>query len=345
MRFGSDNMAPAHPSIMEAMIRANDGYARAYGADEITARVERLFAGIFEREVAVFLVGTGGAANALALSALSPPWGMILAHEASHIQMDECGGVEHATNGAKILPAAGAGGKLTPQGVRAALGGFPERPPHGAPAAALSLTQASEFGTVYAPHEMKALADAAHANGLSVHVDGARFANAVASLGCSPADIGWRADVDVMSFGGTKNGCMMAEAVVFFDLKRAEDFAFRRKRAGHLFSKSRYLAAQFEAYFVDGLWLELAHRANGMAKRLADGLAAIDGAKLWFPQQANDVFASLPPGAEERLRAAGATFYPWVTPGDPAGGTMQRLVCSWATTEAEIDRFLALASR
>ncbi|NWG70770.1 MAG: low specificity L-threonine aldolase [Parvularculaceae bacterium] len=345
MRFGSDNMAPAHPRIMDALARANEGYARAYGGDEITARVEELFGRIFERDVAVFLVGTGGAANALALSALTPPWGMILAHEASHVQMDECGGVELATGGAKILPVAGGDGKLTPAAVLAALSGFPERPPHGTPATALSLTQASELGTVYAPAELHALSELAHARGLAVHLDGARFANAVAALGVSPADLSWRAGVDAMSFGGTKNGCIMAEAVVFFDQSKAEHFAFRRKRAGHLFSKSRYLAAQFEAYFDGGLWLDLAGRANGMAKRLADGITALDGARLWHPQQANEVFASLPPGAEERLRAAGAEFYPWITPGDPAGGRMIRLVCSWATTTEDVDAFLAIAGR
>lgn len=345
MRFGSDNMAPAHPRIMDALARANEGFARAYGGDEITARVEELFARIFERDVAVFLVGTGGAANALALSALTPPWGMILAHEASHIQMDECGGVELATGGAKILPVAGRDGKVTPAGVLAALSGFPERPPHGTPATALSLTQASEFGTVYAPAELRALSEVAHARGLAVHLDGARFANAVAALGASPADLSWRAGVDAMSFGGTKNGCIMAEAVVFFDQSKAEHFAFRRKRAGHLFSKSRYLAAQFEAYFDAGLWLDLAGRANGMAKRLAGGIAALDGARLWHPQQSNEVFASLPPGAEDRLRAAGAEFYPWITPGDPAGGRMIRLVCSWATTTEDVDAFLAIVGR
>lgn len=338
-------MAPAHPAIIEALARANDGYARAYGGDDVTARVERLFSEVFEREVAVFLVGTGGAANALALSALSPPWGMILAHEASHIQMDECGGVEHATHGAKILPVPGADGKLTPEGVLAALDGFPERPPHGTPAATLSLTQASELGTVYAPAELRKLSDAAHGRGLSVHMDGARFANALAMLDCAPADMSWRAGADVLSFGGTKNGCLLAEAVVFFDPAKAEHFAFRRKRAGHLFSKSRYLAAQFEAYFSDGLWLKLARRANDMARRLAEGISSIEGARIWYPPQANEVFASLPPAAEQRLRAAGAEFYSWITPGDPAAGRMVRLVCSWATTEEEIGLFLEISRR
>ncbi len=345
MHFASDNWAGAHPKIMAALQRANDGYAPSYGGDALTKRVEARFSEIFERDVAVFFVATGGAANSLALSQLSPPWGMILCHEESHIQMDECGAPEFFTGGAKLLPIEGFAGKLTPDAVKAALAGFPERPPHGMPARILSLTQATECGTVYSVGELSALAAAAKAAGLKVHMDGARLANALAALRCSPADISWKAGVDALSFGATKNGCLIAEAVVFFDPAAAADFMFRRKRAAQLFSKMRYIGAQFDAYFEDGLWLDMAAHANAKARLLSAGLSEIEGCKVWYPTEANEVFVSFPPGVAEKLRAEGATFYPWVTPGDPAGGTMQRLICSWATTTGEVGGFLASARR
>ena len=347
MTFASDNWAGAAPQIIEAIARANDGPAPSYGGDDLSERVAARFSEIFERECAVFFVATGGAANGLALSVLTPPYGMIACHEQSHIQMDECGGPEFFTGGAKLLPVSGFGGKLTPQGVTAALAGFPERPPHGAPASVLSLTQGTECGTLYSVDELSALCAVAHDAGLAVHVDGARFANAVAALGAasgaSPADLTWKAGVDVLCFGGTKNGCIAAEAVVFFDPEKAADFEFRRKRAGHLWSKMRFIAAQFDAYLADGLWLDLAARANAMAARLSAGLAAIDGVEVSYPTEINEVFAVFPDGVADRLRETGASFYPWVTPGDPAGGRMQRLIASFRTTEAEVDEFLARA--
>jgi len=342
MSFASDNVAGAHPRIIEAIARVNEGGAPAYGADDASRRAGERFCEIFEREVAVFFVATGGAANALALSQITPPWGMILCHQESHIQMDECGAPEFFTGGAKLLPLEGPDAKLLPDAVRRALGWFPERPPHGMPIKALSLTQANECGVVYTPGEVAELCQVARGHGLKVHMDGARLANAVAALGCAPADITWRAGVDVLAFGGTKNGCIAAEAVIFFNPADTKDFMYRRKRSGHLFSKSRFIAAQFNALFEDGLWLDLARRANASAARLSAGLVAA-GAHLWRPTDANAVFVSFPPGMEERLIAAGAAFYPWKAPGDPAAGAMRRLVCSWATTDAEIDRALAAA--
>jgi threonine aldolase len=343
MNFGSDNMSGVHPEILEAIIKANVGAAPSYGFDDWTCRAERRFCEIFERDVEVYFVATGGAANALALAQLCPPWGMILCHEEAHIQMDECGAPEFYAGGAKLLPIAGGEGKLTPAAVTAALGGFPSRPPHGMPPAALSISQASECGRVYTAAEVRALADIAKGAGLALHMDGARFANALAALGVSPAEATWKAGVDALSFGGTKNGCLMAEAVIFFDPAHTQGMAYRRKRAGQLASKMRYLSAQFEAYFADGLWLRLAAHANAMARRLADGLALIPGCRVWRPTEANEVFASFPPAVADRLRAAGASFYPWVTPGDPSGGVMQRLICSWATEPGDVDRFLAVA--
>lgn len=344
MNFASDNWAGAHPDIMAAVVAANSGASPAYGGDELTKRAEKKFSELFERDVAVFFVATGGAANSLALAQISPPWGMILCHQESHIQMDECGAPEFFTGGAKLLPLAGFAAKLSAEAVREALAGFPERPPHGMPAKALSITQATECGAVYSVDDVKALAAAARQAGLKVHMDGARFANALARLSCSPAELTWKAGVDVLSFGGSKNGCLLAEAVVFFDPAEATDFIFRRKRAAQLFSKMRFISAQFDAYLTDGLWLRLAGHANAMATRLSDGLAAA-GVKIWYPTEANEVFASFAPGAAERLRADGAHFYPWVTPGDPAKGTMQRLICSFATRPEEVDAFIAAAAR
>ena len=345
MLFGSDNWAGAAPEIIDAMARANEGPAPAYGGDALTARIEERFSEIFERDVAVFFVATGGAANGLALSVLARPYGMILCHEESHIQMDECAGPEFLTGGAKLLPLKGEAAKLSPETIAKALAGFPARPPHGAPADVLSLTQASECGAVYKPAELAALCKAAHQRGLKTHVDGARFANALAFLDCSPADITWKAGLDALSFGGTKNGCIAAEAVIFFDKSLASDFVYRRKRAGHLWSKQRFIAAQFDAYLNDGLWLRLARHANELARRLSDGLAEINGVKIWYPTEANEVFVSFPDGVAEKLHEAGAVFYPWVTPGDPAAGRMHRLICSFATKREEVDQFLSLARK
>lgn len=340
MLFGSDNWAGAADEVMAALQRANAGLAPAYGGDPLTRAVEQRFAEVFDHEVAVFFVATGGAANGLALSALTPPWGMVLCHEESHIQMDECAGPEFFTGGAKLLPMPGHAAKLDADTVRRTLAGMPARPPHGAPARVLSITQATECGTVYAPGEVAALGEVAREQGLRLHVDGARFANAVAALGCHPADLTWRAGVDVLCFGGSKNGALAAEAVVFFDPALAHDFAHRRKRSGHLWSKQRFLSAQFEALFDDGLWLRLADRANAMARRLADGLAGIDGVTLRYPTRINELFVVFPEGVAEALRAEGAAFYPWITPGDPPARRLQRLICSFRTREDEVDHFL-----
>jgi threonine aldolase len=199
-----------------------------------------------------------------------------------------------------------------------------------------------ECGAVYSVDEVRALGRLAKDKGLKFHMDGARFANAVAALSCAPAELTWKAGVDVLSFGATKNGCLAAEAVVFFNPNDAKDFMFRRKRAAQLFSKMRFIAAQFDAYLADDLWLRMAAQANAMAAKLSAGLAAA-GARVWYPTEANEVFVSFAPEIEQRLVAAGAAFYPWVTPGDPAKGTMRRLICSWATREAEVERFLDIA--
>ena len=336
MHFASDNWTGAHPAIMDAIVAANSHTGPAYGGDDITARAIARINAVFECDAAVFFVSTGGAANGLALSVLTPPYGMILCHEESHIEMDECAGPEFFTGGAKLTTIAGAGGKLTVDSVTNTLRGFPERPPHGSPARVLSVTQLTECGTAYSRNEIVSLTNFAHDNHLNVHMDGARFANALVSTNASPAQMSWQAGVDVLCLGATKNGCMSAEAVIFFDKDKAADFAFRRKRSGHLLSKQRFISAQFEAWLDNDLWLTLAHRANTMGKALCDQLAQIDGIKIWYPTEGNEVFVSFPGDMADTLRAKGAQFYPWITPGDPANGVMQRLICSYATTEDDI---------
>lgn len=342
MHFGSDNWAGVAPEILEALAAANEGAAPGYGDDGLTERVQRRFAEVFETECATFLVPTGGAANGLALSVLTPPYGMILCHEASHVQTDECSGPEFLTGGAKLIGVPGRDGKLSADDLAGLLATFPDHPPHSAPVAALTITQGTECGTVYEVEEIRALSAFARSRDMALHMDGARFANAVMSTGATPAELSWKAGVDVLSFGGTKNGCMAAEAVVFFDRALVRDFEYRRKRAGHLLSKMRFMAAQFDAYLSDGLWLELAANANAMAARLSSGLAALNGVTICYPTQINEVFAAFPDGVASRLRNSGAAFFPWVTPGDPAAGRMNRLIASFRTGEAEVDAFIAL---
>jgi threonine aldolase len=345
MFFGSDNWAGVAPEILAALAAANSGFAPAYGDDALTQSVQEKIAALFETDCAVHFVATGGAANGLALSVLTPPYGMILCHDGSHVQTDECGGPEFLTGGAKLLTIPGRHGKLTPDAVRDALREFPDHPPHTPPPRVLSLTQSTECGTVYRPDEIRALGELAREHGLALHVDGARFANAVVATGATPAELTWKAGVDALSFGGTKNGCLAAEAVVFFDRARVADFEYRRKRAGHLWSKMRFLAAQFDAYLEGGLWLRLAAHANAMAARLAAGLAALDGVEICHPNETNEVFVTFPGDVADRLRAAGAAFYPWVMPGDPFAGRMNRLIASFRTSEEDVDRFLELAGR
>ena len=274
MNFASDNAAGVAPEILAAIARANDGAALAYGRDDWTKRVERRFAELFEREVAVFLVPTGTAANALALAHLTPPWGAVLCHAESHIATDECGAPEFFGGGIKLIGLPGAGGKIAPETLQDALEHGQWGGPHHVSPSVLSLSQVTEAGTIYRPHELRRLAEIAHGRGLAVHLDGARLANALARMNASPAEATWQAGIDALSFGATKNGALAAEAVVFFDPARGANMQERRKRGGHLVSKHRFIAAQMEAYLADGLWLRLARHANAMADRLAERLSA-----------------------------------------------------------------------
>jgi threonine aldolase len=347
MDFASDNAAGVAPAILDAIVRANAGFAIAYGDDPVTQRLERRFSALFECDVAVFLVTTGTAANALALAQLTPPWGVVLCHSDAHAVVHECGAPEFFGGGLRLHGLEGKGGKLAPTTVAAALDQHFGLRPHQMVPAALSLTQASELGTVYRPDEIAALSGLAHGRGMTVHMDGARFANAVARLAATPAEASWKVGVDVLSFGATKGGALAAEAVVFFDPARAAAMAERRKRGGQLVSKHRFVAAQFEAFLADDLWLKLAAHANRMADRLAAHLASIELVPLW-PVETNMLFVLLPQGPHERLQAAGAHYYVIHTDRtDPAtvppGHVLVRLVTSFATTESEIEKFAALA--
>ena len=348
MNFASDNAAGIAPEILAAISRANEGAALAYGRDAWTRRVEARFAELFAHEVAVFLVPTGTAANALALAHLTSPWGAVLCHAEAHIATDECGAPEFYGGGLKLVGLVGEGGKIAPETFQRALDAGQWGGPHHVSPTVLSLSQATEAGTIYRPDEIRALAEIAHARGMSVHVNGARIGNALARMNASPAQATWMAGVDVLSFGATKGGALAAEAVVFFDPARGANMPERRKRGGHLLSKHRFLAAQIEAYLAGDLWLKLARHANAMADRLAGGLAAAGLVPVW-PVEANEVFVALPRNVDARLRAAGASYHPWETDSLPNGvvpaddATLVRLVTSFATSDEEVDRFVALA--
>ncbi len=342
MDFTSDNAAGAAPEILEALTRANEGTAASYGADDVTARVKARLSDIFEHQVEIFPVVTGTAANALSLAALAPSHGAVICHELSHVYLDECGAPEMFSGGAKLLPVGGADAKLDPAAVAATLEAYPAGVVHHVQPAALTLTQSTELGTVYSQAEIGALVEVARGRSLAIHMDGARFANALVRLGCTPAEITWKAGIDIMSFGATKNGALAAEAVVVFNPDIARDLAFRRKRAGHLLSKMRFLSAQLEAYLADDLWLRLARHANAMTERLAEGLAGVAGASLRTIPEANEIFVRLPVSAAGRAREAGARFHPWPMPGDSADARTIRLVTSFRTAPEEVDRFLAL---
>lgn len=346
MIFASDNWAGASDKVIAAFAEAARHGGPAYGGDELTAIAAKRFSEIFERDVSVFFVASGTVANALALSTYSRPGGIVLAHRDAHILVDEAGAIEFFSGGNRILGVDAKAGKLVPEAVQAALKRLPERDVHHGRAVALSLTQITEFGTAYRPDEIAALVQIAKSNGLAVHMDGSRFAGAVASLGLSPAELTWRAGVDVMSFGGTKNGCFAAEAVVFFDQAAARDFAYARQRAGQGYSKNWFIAAQFDAYFENDHWLHLARHANRMAARLAEAISSSDSGRLMLNPDANEIFALLKKSADERLRAAGAVYYPW-----PAGGSLQeprpeadevmvRLVTNFQTTDEDVDRLI-----
>ena len=319
-----------------------------YGNDDTTRAVERQIGEVFEHDVAVFLVPTGTAANALALAHVSPPWGAVFAHAEAHILTDECGAPEFYGGGLKLVGMPGVGCKVTRQMLAETVAHYEGHTPHQVVPAAFSFAQATEAGTIYRQDEIVALARLAHDHGMRVHMDGARFANALVRMNASPAEVTWKAGVDVLCFGATKGGAMGAEAVVFFDRKLAANMAERRKRAGQLLSKHRFLALQYQALLADDYWLRLARHANAMADRLASALTAVGRTPAW-PVEANLVFLVLPNAVEARLKAAGAHYY--VRHSEslavplPPDHCLIRLVTSFATREDEVDRFASLAAQ
>lgn len=346
MIFASDNWAGAAPPISEALQKHAAGYATAYGNSELDERVKAQFSEIFEREVAVFFVSTGTAANAIALTLAAKPGGIALCHREAHVIADECGAPE-LFSGGRLLPVDGSFGRIDAASLEAALSRFdPDFVHYGRPSA-VTITQATEIGTVYQPEEIAALAKIAGAYKIPLHMDGARFANALVSLDVTPAEMSWKHGVEILSFGATKNGCWCAEALICFDPALAEEIAFIHKRSAQLFSKSRFVAAQFDAYLTDGLWLDLAGHANKMAAQLVEAVGHSKRVRLAWEAAANEVFVVMDAAEAARLKRQGAVFHDWAVPAAhegvcEKGETLCRLVTSFATQPAEIERFADL---
>mgnify|MGYP005989042287 CR=1 FL=1 len=345
MFFASDNAGIVHPEVMQALAQANTGYALPYGDDVIMDQVRSQIREIFEApEAAVFLVATGTAANSLALACYTAPYETAFCARFAHIHEDECNAPEFYSGGAK-LTLVGDSDKMTPEDLRATIAYEEARGVHGPQRGPVSITQVTERGTIYSLAELNALTAVAKEFALPVHLDGARFANAMMALGCTPAEMTWKAGVDVVSFGGTKNGCMGVEAVIFFDPQKAWEFELRRKRGAHLFSKHRYLSAQMQAYLTGDLWKQSATRSNANCQRLVEGLRTIPEASFMFPPQANMIFCSFPRAAHQRLHDAGAQYNMWsgtLEGDDPNEQLQARLVCDWAISDEQIDQFLDL---
>ena len=333
--FASDNPAAVHPAVMAALTAVNEGNAPAYGNDETTealnVRMRRVFGNPRLRAFPVF---NGSACNGLALARMIRPYESVLVHRQAHINNDECGMPELFTGG-KMVPLPGHGAKIDPDGVARLIEASLNHGPHTSRPKAISVTQSTELGTVYALEELRELRAIADRFGMFVHMDGARIANAVASLGADPAEV--VKGIDILSFGGTKNGAMLAEAAVILNPALIDDFAYIHKRAGQLPSKARYVSAQLLALLTDNLWIELGAHANAMAQALREGLLALDGAGLLYPVEANEVFVTLPKARAEAVVAKGHRFYAWPNEGDNA----YRLVTSFMTTPADVEAFLA----
>ncbi|HEX3396431.1 MAG TPA: beta-eliminating lyase-related protein [Steroidobacteraceae bacterium] len=341
--FSSDHVAPACDAIMSAVHKANEGFVTSYGGDDLTAKLTSVASELFEKQVAIFPVTSGTAANALALSQIVPTFGAIYCYESAHIVTDEAGAPAFFTGGAQLVGFPAADGKIRPEQLIKAVALAEDLGIHHVKPGAVTLTQATEWGTVYRLPEIAAISHAARQHKLPVHMDGARFANALVHLGCSPAEATWKSGVDVLSLGATKNGALGADAVVFFDPAMARDFERRRKRAGLLMSKLRFVSAQLIAYFKNGLWLHNAAHANAMAARMAEGLKAVPRAKLLHAVEANEVFVVLPEHTVKSLETQGFDFYRWPYTRAESGVTI-RLVTCFATTATDVDEFLAAAA-
>lgn len=331
LQFASDNTSGICPEAMQALVAVDVGFAASYGNDHATQQACDRIRELFEADAEVFFVFNGTAANSIALASLCQSYQAVICSDTAHVETDECGAPEFFSNGSKLLSAPHRQGKLTSAGVLEVI--TRRTDVHYPRPKVVTLTQSTEMGTLYQKGEISGISRVAQEHGLKVHMDGARFANAVAALGVAPADITWRAGVDVLCFGGTKMGLPIGEAIVFFDRRLGEEFAYRCKQAGQLASKMRYLSAPWLAMLTDGVWLRHAGHANAMAHRLTEKVAAIAGAELLLPTEANGVFVNLPEAAITRLKAMGWTFYTFI-----GGGA--RFMCSWATTEAAVDHLV-----
>ncbi|HEY4274330.1 MAG TPA: beta-eliminating lyase-related protein [Rhizomicrobium sp.] len=340
MNFASDNAYGVLPQIWPALEAADKGAALAYGNDQITKDLTDRFSALFERQVAAFPVYTGTAANALALACLTPPFGAVLCHQDSHIMTSECGAPEFYS-GAKLVGMQSPNGKFTPDDIVQTLSGL-DGSVHSVQPRAVSVSQASELGTVYSGTELAAIAEITHARGMTLHMDGARFANAMAHLGCTPAEGTWKNGVDVLSFGATKAGALAAEAVIFFDPALAGEFEYRRKRGGHLASKMRFVSTQLEAMLQDDLWLQSGARANALAARVARALENVADIEIAYPVETNMVFARMPTEKAARMRAGGAQFHDWF-PAQKNGTVVTRLAFAFATPEEHVTKLIELA--
>ncbi len=340
MNFKSDNEAPAHPAVLDAVIEANQDFATAYAADRCSQHLNARFSEIFETDCHVLPIATGTAANSIVLAELSPPWGAVMCHRTAHIHCDEGGAPEFYTHGAKLVPLDGDNARLDPATLARAIDSAGVHGVHNCKPSVVSITQATECGTAYRPQQVRAVADVAHARGLPLHMDGARFANAVAWLGCTPAEITWRSGVDVLSFGATKNGALTAEAVVVFGRPEwLEGLERRRKRGGHLLSKMRYVSAQLLALLENDLWLDIARTANERAVELAAGIEASHAARLEWPVEANEVFMRAEPTILQSLKDRGFEFHIW-----PGYNDLARLVCTFATKPEDVRNLLGALS-
>lgn len=351
MYFASDNAAGAHQKISDSLLRNSTGYADSYGESDLDKKIIAKFSEIFETDVYVFFVSTGTAANALALSATAKAGGIVLCHEDAHVIEDECGAPEFFTGGCRLAPINGELGKISSGTLAKAMGELaPDNVHHGRVMAA-TIAQATEFGTVYSVNEISVLAEVCNRHGVPLHLDGARIANAIVSSNTTPAQMTWKSGVDYVSFGGTKNGCWCAEALLCFDEKKAQEIAYMRKRAGQLFSKSRFVAAQFDAYFADELWLDLAKHSNLMAQNLSRSFQKVESIKLALEPQSNEVFVTMTPDTAKILRENGVMFHEWQLPRSPSkkltklvsnGNKLYRFVTSFQTTQDEIDKLIDL---
>jgi threonine aldolase len=336
--YRSDNAGRAAPEILDALLRANTGTALGYGADEWTAQLQDRFSELFEAPVRVFPVATGTAANALSLAAISPSWGLVFCSEAAHINTAEANAAGFFGGGLKLVPVAGSYGRIAADALRETLAAFPPGALHRGQPAAVSLTQASDLGAVYQFDEIGAIAEVAKSRGLKVHMDGARFANALARLQCSPAAMSRRAGIDILSFGATKNGGALCDAIVVFAPELADGLAVQLRRAGQVWSKMRFASAQLMAYVEEGLWLRLAQASNAAASRIAAGVAGLPGLRLVAPVEANEIFLEIPGGVMDALERDGFQFY-------RRSQTLARFVCRFDVTEAEADALVAALKR